>query len=72
MIKTIFNELGTKAFRSSYNSLNFMEISFRVESPRLDSHRYSLINLEETLEHDLDAILGELCTLGNHLVVNYL
>ena len=25
----------------------------RVESPRLDSYRYSLINLEETLENDL-------------------
>ena len=31
----------------------------RVESPRLDSYRYSLINLEETLENDLDAILGK-------------
>ena len=38
----------------------------RVESPRLDSYRYSLINLEETLEHDLDAILGELCALENN------
>ena len=25
----------------------------RVESPRLDSYRYSLLNLEETLENDL-------------------
>merc|ERR1719266_1397317 len=38
----------------------------RVESPRLDSYRYSLINLEETLENDLDAILGELCALESH------
>ena len=40
----------------------------RVESPRLDSYRYSLINLEETLEHDLDAILGELCALETNFV----
>ena len=39
----------------------------RTDSPRLDSDRYSLINLEETLEHDLDAILGELCALESNL-----
>ncbi|XP_059081464.1 abnormal cell migration protein 10-like [Tigriopus californicus] len=39
----------------------------RVESPRLDSYRYSLINLEETLDNDLDAILGELCALESNL-----
>ena len=30
----------------------------RVESPRLDSYRYSLINLEETLENDLGMYNG--------------
>jgi len=38
----------------------------RVESPRLDSYRYSLINLEDTLDNDLDAILGELCALESN------
>ena len=38
----------------------------RMGSPRLDSYRYSLINLEESLEHDLDAILGELCALESN------
>lgn len=42
----------------------------RVESPRLDSYRYSLINLEETLDNDLDAILGELCALESNLNQN--
>ena len=40
--------------------------SRRMGSPRLDSYRYSLINLEESLEHDLDAILGELCALESN------
>eukprot|EP00095_Tigriopus_kingsejongensis_P009317 maker-scaffold320_size207635-snap-gene-1.17 protein:Tk09317 transcript:maker-scaffold320_size207635-snap-gene-1.17-mRNA-1 annotation:"amyloid beta protein-binding member 1interacting" len=35
----------------------------RMESPRLDSDRFSLMNLEETLDNDLDIILGELCEL---------
>ena len=39
---------------------------FRLGSPRLDSYRYSLVNLEESLEHDLDAILGELCALESN------
>ena len=39
---------------------------YRMGSPRLDSYRYSLINLEESLEHDLDAILGELCALESN------
>ena len=39
---------------------------YRLGSPRLDSYRYSLVNLEESLEHDLDAILGELCALESN------
>ena len=32
----------------------------------INSHLNSLINLEETLDQDLDAILGELCALENN------
>ena len=35
----------------------------RVESPRLDSYRYSLINLEETLENDLGMCEWSVCLL---------
>jgi hypothetical protein len=42
----------------------------RTDSPRLDSYRYSLINLEESLENDLDAILGELCALESNFAYN--
>ncbi|XP_040581301.1 ras-associated and pleckstrin homology domains-containing protein 1 isoform X2 [Lepeophtheirus salmonis] len=39
----------------------------RIESPRLDTDRYSLVNLEESLDQDLDNILGELCALESDL-----
>ena len=37
----------------------------RVESPRLDSYRYSLINLEETLENDLGTYTYILTAIEN-------
>ena len=38
----------------------------RVESPRLDSYRYSLINLEETLENDLGRCNGAKAFLNSY------
>jgi amyloid beta A4 precursor protein-binding family B protein 1-interacting protein len=59
--------LGYHSRESSATPVHMRRMSTpRVESPRLDSYRYSLINLEETLEHDLDAILGELCALESN------
>ncbi|XP_076349372.1 uncharacterized protein LOC143246476 isoform X3 [Tachypleus tridentatus] len=35
-------------------------------SPRMDSYRLSMVNLESSQDVELDAILGELCALGSH------
>ncbi|XP_076361098.1 uncharacterized protein LOC143252606 isoform X2 [Tachypleus tridentatus] len=35
-------------------------------SPRMDSYRLSMANLESSQDVELDAILGELCALGSH------
>uniref|UniRef100_A0A131YD94 Amyloid beta A4 protein-binding family B member 1-interacting protein n=1 Tax=Rhipicephalus appendiculatus TaxID=34631 RepID=A0A131YD94_RHIAP len=34
-----------------------------VSTPRLDGYRFSMVNLEESQDGELDAILGELCAL---------
>uniref|UniRef100_L7M7E1 Putative pico n=1 Tax=Rhipicephalus pulchellus TaxID=72859 RepID=L7M7E1_RHIPC len=34
-----------------------------VSTPRLDGYRFSMVNLEESQDVELDAILGELCAL---------
>ncbi|KPJ09292.1 Ras-associated and pleckstrin-likey domains-containing protein 1 [Papilio machaon] len=34
-----------------------------IVAPRIDTYRFSLANLEDTQDADLDAILGELCAL---------
>lgn len=34
-----------------------------ITAPRIDRYRFSMANLEDTQDVDLDAILGELCAL---------
>lgn len=34
-----------------------------IAAPRIDRYRFSMANLEDTQDVDLDAILGELCAL---------
>ncbi|PSN41867.1 hypothetical protein C0J52_10233, partial [Blattella germanica] len=36
-----------------------------LSTPRIDSYRFSMANLEDSQDVDLDAILGELCALEN-------
>uniref|UniRef100_T1JB27 Ras-associating domain-containing protein n=1 Tax=Strigamia maritima TaxID=126957 RepID=T1JB27_STRMM len=38
-------------------------------SPRIDSYRFSMANLEDSQDVELDAILGELCALEKELTV---
>ncbi|XP_073977114.1 ras-associated and pleckstrin homology domains-containing protein 1-like isoform X2 [Rhodnius prolixus] len=40
-------------------------LSSDLNVPRIDSLRYSMANMEDTQDVDLDAILGELCALEN-------
>lgn len=38
-------------------------LNSEITAPRIDRYRFSMANLEDTQDVDLDAILGELCAL---------
>lgn len=50
---------------SSSNETTCALRPLEIVAPRIDTYRFSMANLEETQDADLDAILGELCALDS-------
>ncbi|XP_063838116.1 amyloid beta A4 precursor protein-binding family B member 1-interacting protein [Ostrinia nubilalis] len=55
------NSTGLNTSNEGASALKPLEIV----APRIDTYRFSMANLEETQDADLDAILGELCALDS-------
>ncbi|XP_022237619.1 ras-associated and pleckstrin homology domains-containing protein 1-like isoform X2 [Limulus polyphemus] len=51
---------------STYKTTGAGKHNLSKPSPRMDSYRLSMANLESSQDVELDAILGELCALGSH------
>ncbi|XP_063932159.1 amyloid beta A4 precursor protein-binding family B member 1-interacting protein-like isoform X2 [Zophobas morio] len=45
------------------NSTQLRPLNPEITAPRIDSYRFSMANLQDSQDVDLDAILGELCAL---------
>lgn len=54
---------GSAPSRSSHGGHSMAPDSVLASTPRLDGYRFSMVNLEESQDVELDAILGELCAL---------
>ncbi|CAG5008249.1 unnamed protein product [Parnassius apollo] len=54
--------MSTTGLHSSNDASSALR-PLEIVAPRIDTYRFSMANLEETQDADLDAILGELCAL---------
>lgn len=61
IVKILFYLQGLNSSNDASSALKPLEIV----APRIDTYRFSMANLEETQDADLDAILGELCALDS-------